>query len=86
MPNVDTDTLDSELNALLKAADIFYLSKLREIVTNILNNEEHMNLPIGTYLNDLTGQRLKDIFFNKPVFSDVTFEVEGRYLIYVTMT
>ena len=78
LPNVDEDSPEAELDALLKAADIFYLPRLGEIITNIQNSEEFLNPSIGTYLNDLTGHRSKEMFFNKPVFSDVQFEVEGR--------
>ena len=76
---MDDDTPEAELDALLKAADTFYLPRLREIVTNIKKDEEYLNPSIGTYLNDLSGQRLKEIFLNKPTFSDVQFEVEGKY-------
>ncbi|XP_030828131.1 rho-related protein racA [Strongylocentrotus purpuratus] len=80
IPNVDEDTPEAELDSLLKAADVFYHPRLREIVSNIQNSEEFLNPSIGTYLNDLTGQRSKEMFFRKPVFSDVQFEVEGQLL------
>ncbi|XP_071477627.1 rho-related protein racA-like [Diadema antillarum] len=78
LPNVDEDTNESELTALLKAADTFFLPRLREVVTNIQKGEEFLNPSIGTFLNDLLGQRAKELFFNKPTFSDVQFEVEGQ--------
>ncbi|XP_041458150.1 rho-related protein racA-like [Lytechinus variegatus] len=80
IPNIDEDTPETELEAHLKAADTFYLPRLREIINNIQNSEEFLNPSIGTYLNDLTGQRSKELFFKKPLFSDVQFEVEGQTL------
>ena len=34
---------------------------------------------LGTYLNDLTGKRMKELYLNKSLLADVIFNVEGKY-------
>ncbi len=31
----------------------------------------------GTWLNDKNAEKTKELFFNKPLYSDITFEIEG---------
>jgi hypothetical protein len=40
-------------------------------------NVAFLNPSIGTYLNDINGERTREIFLNKQALSDVEFEVEG---------
>jgi Rho family protein len=47
----------------------------------VLDGNEELNPSIGTYLNDKVGERAKELFFNRPLLSDVTFRV-GDKIIY----
>lgn len=33
---------------------------------------------IGTFLGDAYGQQLKTFFMNKNLYSDITFQIEGK--------
>jgi len=44
---------------------------------NILNGLEELNPSIGTWLNDLVGEKVKEDFFNRSLFSDLSFKVEN---------
>ncbi|XP_060562983.1 rho-related protein racA-like [Ruditapes philippinarum] len=78
-PDID-DVSEQEIRELERVAGIFKLSQLQTICTNILTEQEFLNPSIGTYLNDETGARLKELFFNQPDRSDVVFNVEGKYI------
>lgn len=41
-----------------------------------------MNPSIATFLNDQTAHNLKHLFLNKPLLSDVAFEVDGGAVVY----
>ena len=78
IPNFKDDTSDETLDEVISASRLFQLSHLETICVNIKNDEEFLNPSIGTFLNDETGQKMKDLFLNKPLLADVTFTVEGR--------
>jgi len=44
---------------------------------NILNGLDELNPSIGTWLNDLVGEKAKEDFFNRTLFSDLCFKVEN---------
>lgn len=75
-PDMD-DVNEEELRELERVAGIFKLTHLQTICTNIISEQEFLNPSIGTYLNDETGARLKDLFLNQPERADVVFNVEG---------
>jgi hypothetical protein len=72
------ETSDELLGNITNASRIFKLPELEQICVNIKNEEEFLNPSIGTYLNDQTGKRMKQLFFNSPKLADITFRVEGR--------
>ncbi|XP_033732152.1 rho-related protein racA-like [Pecten maximus] len=75
----DDDEIDQdELADVMKISNIFKLPRLTEICQNCLTEQEFLNPSIGTYLNDETGQKMKELYFNKPEMADVAFRVEGR--------
>ncbi|XP_061177740.1 rho-related protein racA-like [Saccostrea echinata] len=43
----------------------------------LYTEQEFLNPSIGTYLNDETGKRMKEMFLNNPEYADVIFHVEG---------
>ena len=57
---------------------LFKLPQLETICINQRSEEDFLNPSIGTYLNDETGKRMKDIFLNKPLLADIAFNVEGK--------
>jgi len=57
------------------AAELFHFSHLVDICKNITENNEFLNPSIGTYLNDETGARAIELFFNKSLFSDIAFRL-----------
>ncbi|XP_074655294.1 rho-related protein racA-like isoform X2 [Tubulanus polymorphus] len=76
LPNFDDSVPgDEEIENLKNTADIFALNELVNICENQSNDEEFLNPSIGTYLNDETGQRMKQLFFNKPHLADVIFKL-----------
>lgn len=50
---------------------------IQALVASYLFPSSHLS---GTFLNDKSGEIAKQLFFNNPLFSDVTFEVEGRQI------
>ncbi|XP_045160594.2 rho-related protein racA-like isoform X2 [Mercenaria mercenaria] len=78
-PDID-DVTEEDIRELERVAGIFKLTHLQTICTNIISEQEFLNPSIGTYLNDETGARLKELFFNQPERSDVVFNVEGKYI------
>lgn len=75
-PDID-DILEEDIHELERVAGIFKLSHLQTICKNIISEQEFLNPSIGTYLNDETGARMKQLFFNQPDRADVVFNVEG---------
>jgi Rho family protein len=58
---------------LKNIADILKLPYLTNYCDNIINNTTEYNPSIGTYLNDESGKRAEEYFFNKPLYSDFKF-------------
>ena len=76
---------EDEIKDLNKVAAIFKLSHLQTICNNLLTEQEFLNPSIGTFLNDETGAKMKELFFNQSERADVVFNVEGMFFI-ATMT
>lgn len=81
LPNIDSEASKEEVNEVLALARTFKLSYLEKICENIQNDEDFLNPSIGTFLNDKMGEQMKELFFNKDTFTDVTFVVEGNNLL-----
>lgn len=77
LPNIDSEASEEEVNEVLALARTFKLLYLEKICENIQNDEDFLNPSIGTFLNDKMGEQMKELFFNKDTFTDVTFLVEG---------
>ena len=71
---------DLFLAPLLSHLELFGCSDLVSICQNIQNNDVDLNPSIGTWLNDLCGAKAKQLFYNRPLFSDVSFKVEGKLI------
>ena len=55
------------------------------IYSNAKNGDDYLNPSIGTFCNDETGKRLKDMFFNKDTAADVRFILDdGEVEVEVT--
>jgi len=72
-----TLTKSDPVTDVINIARVFECGELVTIGENILNNETDLNPSIGTWLNDKNGEKAKALFFNKSLFSDITFKVEG---------
>ena len=46
------------------------------------DDSEFLNPSIGTFLNDQTANNLKQLFFNKPLLSDISFELDDGTVVY----
>ena len=77
VPRLTEDASAEELSAVRKVADLFQLPYLVTICDNIEREEEFLNPSIGTFLNDETSARMKDLFFNKSTHADVVFLLQG---------
>ena len=62
----------------IKAARLLNLPELEMICENAKKEDEFLNPSIGTWLNDRNSSIAKQLFFNKPLMSDVQFCVEGQ--------
>lgn len=72
--------MNPEVVEIMEAAKKFDLPRLSEICANTLFHDQgFLNPSIGTFLNDETGKKLKEMYFNKPDLADTVFIVEGRY-------
>lgn len=60
-----------------EAAKLYECEQLETICDNIVNDMAELNPSIGTWLNDLSGEKAKDLFLNKEALSDIKFNVEG---------
>ncbi|CAL1534791.1 unnamed protein product [Lymnaea stagnalis] len=77
LPNIPEDASEEVLQDLRRASVIFKLPYLTTICDNIMREEEFLNPSIGTYLNDETGAKMKELFFNQNANADIIFNVEG---------
>ncbi len=82
LPNLADCVDDSMQHELKKAANIFNLPYLTQVVDNIKNDSDPwMNPSIGTYLTDRLGHRFNLLFLGKKTFSDVKLNIKGELLI-----
>jgi len=68
-------TKTKDVQNILDVAELLRFESLVQICKNIQENNEFLNPSIGTYLNDEAGAHAIDYFFNKPLFSDITFQL-----------
>jgi len=61
----------------IDAAKLYECEELNTICENVISDSTDLNPSIGTWLNDLTGEKAKILFLNKELFADVVFDVEG---------
>jgi len=52
---------------------LFACEELVTIGQNVLDNDPDLNPSLGTYLNDQSGAKAKELFLNKALWSDVKF-------------
>ncbi|XP_062609744.1 rho-related protein racA-like [Saccostrea cucullata] len=79
LPNLpeEVSDIEEEIHDLSRVAKMFGLGQLQTICENCLTEQEFLNPSIGTYLNDETGKRMKEMFLNNPDYADVIFHVDG---------
>ena len=70
MVQFDENPGEELLNSVREFSEIFDLPYLRQICDNTENDEEFLNPSIGTYVCDLNGQKMKDLFFNQQEYAD----------------
>ena len=75
---VDLNKDSEQLDETVRAAELLNLPELVDLCENSKKGEEFLNPSIGTWLNDRNSGIGKEIFFNKPLLSDVKFSVEGH--------
>lgn len=75
---IEVNKTSELLDETISAARLFNLPELETICKNAQQENEFLNPSIGTWLNDRNSAICKQIFFNKPLFSDVQFLVEGQ--------
>ena len=75
---IEVDKSSEHLDETVSAARLFNLPELELICQNAKNEEEFLNPSIGTWLNDRNSATSKQLFFHKPLLSDVHFLVEGQ--------
>jgi len=63
---------------LLGAGSTFGLEFLIQLCNNLSQGDEVLNPSIGTYLNDETSKNILETYFNKSLYSDFKFDIEGR--------
>ncbi|ELT89665.1 hypothetical protein CAPTEDRAFT_145181 [Capitella teleta] len=71
------DISKEDLDNVCNISRVFEMPELITICENITSGEEFLNPSIGTYLNDETGKKMKEMFLNQDRLTDVTFIVEG---------
>eukprot|EP00735_Rhodelphis_limneticus_P014700 TRINITY_DN8772_c0_g1::TRINITY_DN8772_c0_g1_i1::g.23869::m.23869 TRINITY_DN8772_c0_g1::TRINITY_DN8772_c0_g1_i1::g.23869 ORF type:complete len:772 (-),score=142.47,sp/P34147/RACA_DICDI/38.57/4e-90,sp/P34147/RACA_DICDI/43.85/9e-27,Ras/PF00071.17/9e-43,BTB/PF00651.26/2.5e-05,BTB/PF00651.26/4e-17,BTB/PF00651.26/1,BTB/PF00651.26/9.6e+03,Miro/PF08477.8/1e-10,BACK/PF07707.10/3.3e+03,BACK/PF07707.10/0.035,Polyoma_coat2/PF00761.15/0.24,Polyoma_coat2/PF00761.15/1.6e+03,Ndc1_Nup/PF09531.5/16 TRINITY_DN8772 len=69
-----------DLGVLKASAELLGCTELVTCCDNISANEAFLNPSIGTYLNERAGREAVKILLKDSFFSDVTFQVEGRYI------
>lgn len=75
---ITVDKNSEGLDDTIKAAGLLNLPELQMICENAKKEDEYLNPSIGTWLNDRNGSLAKELFFNKPLLSDVQFLIEGQ--------
>jgi GTPase SAR1 family protein len=74
-PNIEPN---AKLEKLEEAAVLFNLTELSSYIENIKQKDPELNPSISTYLNDELAKKIMEKFFNKELFSDVTFSIEEK--------
>ena len=82
VPDLKENCSDEDHDQLIKVAKMFECPELENIINNIKNDLDFLNPSIGTYLNDETGKRMKNLFLNKKEIADIVFKIEGNFFIY----
>lgn len=77
---VEVDKESEELDETIHIACLLNLPELKLICENAKKGEEFLNPSIGTWLNDRNSSIAKRLFLNQPLFSDVSFSVEGEVI------
>jgi hypothetical protein len=77
VPKFPEDILPEELDNVKNVSQIFSLPELATICDNITNGKEFLNPSIGTFQNDKTGLKMKEMFMNQDKLADVIFHIEG---------
>ena len=77
---IDLNKTSELLDETITAARLLNLPELETICENAQQENEYLNPSIGTWLNDRNSATSKQIFFNKPLFSDIQFLVEGHHV------
>ncbi|XP_021342736.1 rho-related protein racA-like [Mizuhopecten yessoensis] len=78
LPDSHNDVNLDAVNDITKVSKIFQMTRLNEICQNYVMDHGFLNTSIGTCLNNDTGQRMKDLYFNNPEYADVAFKVQGQ--------
>lgn len=60
-----------QVHATQEIARTFACEEMITIAQNVLDNDPDLNPSLGTYLNDESGTHAKEMFLNKPLWSDV---------------
>ncbi|EDO42190.1 predicted protein [Nematostella vectensis] len=72
------DVFDKGLvSEVLSTLNCVHIAELKEICTNILNNEDFMNKDVIESFIEKKSKIAKEVFLNRPLMSDVVFRVEG---------
>jgi len=67
---------NDRVHETIEVANTFGCEHLTTYCNNVLSGNVELNPSIGTWLNDLLADKAKAHFFQKPLFSDVSFKVE----------
>ncbi|XP_067686081.1 rho-related protein racA-like [Haliotis asinina] len=76
-PRLPDNVSEQRLEDLIRVAKIFKLPQLVTICRNVLKDEDFLNPSIGTFLNDKTAAKMKELYFNQPESADVVFNIGG---------
>jgi len=55
----------------MAVANLFACEEMSTIGKNVLDNDPDLNPSLGTYLNDQSGSKAKELYLNKAMWSDV---------------
>jgi hypothetical protein len=78
LPAFPGGSVDPVVQEVGEAAVVFGSEHLATICKNAEEGKDMLNPSIGTFLNDATGQEAKNLFLNRPLFADLTFNVQGK--------
>ena len=78
IPSLSTEDTEEDIENVIRLSKMFKLPQLETICNNITQENEFLNPSIGTFLNDETGKKLKEMFLNQDKLCDIVFDVEGN--------